>query len=106
MVLERDWERCAKCGISNNLQVHHRRPRGKGGTLLRWVNQPANLITLCLTCHADVESHREQAKDMGYIIPQGIAQAREVKLWTWRGWVLLGNNGELIRCGGTRSHAW
>ena len=38
------------------LQVHHRLPRGRGGT-----HDPDLLVTLCLIHHAEVESHRERA---------------------------------------------
>jgi group II intron reverse transcriptase/maturase len=46
-VLERDGHRCAQCGSLENLHVHHRQARRRGGT-----NQMDNLQTLCERCHA------------------------------------------------------
>jgi RNA-directed DNA polymerase len=46
-VLERDGHRCAQCGSPENLHVHHRQARRRGGT-----NQMDNLQTLCERCHA------------------------------------------------------
>ncbi len=48
-VLARDRHRCRApgCGSARFLEVHHRRPRERGGS-----NDPDNLITLCSGCHA------------------------------------------------------
>ena len=47
-VLARDRHRCQApgCGRTRFLEVHHKRPRARGGT-----HEPANLITLCAACH-------------------------------------------------------
>jgi hypothetical protein len=47
-VLARDRHRCRApgCGRTRFLEVHHLKPRSRGGT-----NDPANLITLCAACH-------------------------------------------------------
>lgn len=59
-VHERDGERCRKCGTKgskdNPLQVHHKKPRCKGGT-----NNPDNLELLCANCHK-----REHLENGGY----------------------------------------
>jgi 5-methylcytosine-specific restriction endonuclease McrA len=47
LVLVRDAWRCQICGSSENLQVHHLRPRSRLGD-----DSPSNLITLCSHCHA------------------------------------------------------
>jgi 5-methylcytosine-specific restriction endonuclease McrA len=47
LVLARDAWRCQICGSSENLQVHHLRPRSKLGN-----DSIQNLITLCSCCHA------------------------------------------------------
>lgn len=46
-VYRRDGWRCALCDSTDGLQIHHIKPRGKGGA-----NHPMNLITLCWRCHA------------------------------------------------------
>jgi 5-methylcytosine-specific restriction endonuclease McrA len=47
-VLARDRHRCRApgCGRTRFLEVHHLKPRRRGGT-----NDPANLIALCVACH-------------------------------------------------------
>ena len=57
-VLTRDGRRCRICGrrpddnIDIELHVHHIRPWARGG-----VTDPANLITLCHTCHEGLAPH-------------------------------------------------
>lgn len=43
----RDGFRCAICDSTDGLQIHHIKPRGKGGA-----NHPMNMITLCWRCHS------------------------------------------------------
>lgn len=47
-VLIRDEHCCKRCGISENLHVHHLIPRNLGGN-----DFPYNLIALCPACHAN-----------------------------------------------------
>lgn len=52
-VMQRDYYTCQMCGTKKSLgnkiilHVHHINPKVKGGS-----NKLANLILLCLTCHA------------------------------------------------------
>ena len=46
-VYERDGFRCALCDSTDGIQIHHIKPRGRGGS-----SHPMNLITLCWRCHA------------------------------------------------------
>lgn len=48
LVLERDGNRCQKCGRDNSLEVHHIKAVQDGGT-----DSPGNLITLCSVCHGE-----------------------------------------------------
>lgn len=54
--------------------VHHRQPRGMGGTDDPAVNSPVNLLLLCGTgvsgCHGVVESQRVLAKANGWLVPR------------------------------------
>jgi RNA-directed DNA polymerase len=45
-VMERDHYRCAYCGSTSYLDVHHIRPRQQQGA-----DQMDNLVTLCRSCH-------------------------------------------------------
>lgn len=79
LVWERDQGSCARCGTGLLFEdrgfgwsVHHRSPRGMGGSKAPHVNRPANLVTLCGSgvtgCHGWVESHREQATTDGWLV--------------------------------------
>lgn len=54
--------------------IHHRRPRGMGGTRRPDANSPANLLLLCGTgttgCHLQVETHRDEAIALGLLVHQ------------------------------------
>lgn len=67
----RDRDRCVMCGKSTR-QIHHRRPRGMGGTRDPLVNDPSNLLLLCGSgttgCHGWVESHRAEALRDGWLV--------------------------------------
>ena len=75
----RDQGCCVRCGVALvgarglSWSVHHRRPRGAGGSKLKWVNQPANLILLDGTgvdgCHGWVERNRVMARASGWLVP-------------------------------------
>jgi 5-methylcytosine-specific restriction protein A len=65
--MARDAGRCRRCGAIGH-QIHHRRPRGMGGTSDPLINNPSNLVLLCQPCHAEVESAREQAYDSGWLL--------------------------------------
>lgn len=56
--------------------IHHRKPRGMGGSNSLDINIFPNLIVLCGTgttgCHGWVETHREQAYKDGLLIHSGI----------------------------------
>lgn len=57
--------------------VHHRRPRGAGGSTAADTNTAPNLLLLCGSattadgCHAHVEAHRAEAIAFGWLVPQG-----------------------------------
>ena len=51
-VLEQHGWRCARCGRTYLLQVHHRRFRSHGGT-----HRPENLEPVCGFCHSLIHAH-------------------------------------------------
>jgi hypothetical protein len=82
-VWERDEGACARCGRSLSYEgrgmywsLHHRTPRGSGGTKATWINLPSNLLLMCGSgvtgCHGHIESNRRQAEDDGFIVRHGI----------------------------------
>lgn len=75
-VLERDSNKCQRCGRSlygQQYSLQHRDPRGAGGSKLR--HTMANLVALCgsatTQCHGHVESYRIEARAHGWLVPHG-----------------------------------
>lgn len=52
-VYRRDHWRCALCDSPRGIQIHHVIKRSQGGS-----NDPMNLITLCMYCHAVIHGTR------------------------------------------------
>lgn len=73
IVWRRDGGRCVWCGTSVGLSVHHRLPRGMGGTSRpHW--SPPRLVLLCghgtAGDHGRVESDRAWAYAVGLLVPR------------------------------------
>lgn len=91
-VISRDLGSCVRCGRhvahlerGREWSIHHRRPRGSGGTSLAWVNEAANLVILCGSgttgCHGVVEQARAAARAAGFLVPlNGRMKADEVSI--------------------------
>lgn len=80
------------CGPAEAL--HHRRPRGAGGTSLDWVNAASNALAVSNSCHSHIESHRKQAYANGWLVPlNGQATSRDVPVLLPEGWRLLTDHG-------------
>ena len=101
LVKERDAGLCVRCGAPAG-SVHHRRPRGQGGTHgaeSDRINQPSWLLCLCGSgvtgCHGWVESNRAKARVLGYLIPHNGAplDAEAVPVRTLAGWRRFPNDG-------------
>ncbi|TKG67028.1 hypothetical protein [Prauserella endophytica] len=58
------------CQGAQAVQIHHRRPRGMGGSRVPGTNEASNLLHLCLECHLWVEKHRLDAADNGWLLKQ------------------------------------
>lgn len=84
-VYERASWSCERCSAAvgpdrgSDHHIHHRRPRGNGGTARPETNYPSNLLLLCPVCHEDgktgVESQRAAARLAGWLVPQHIDPA-------------------------------
>jgi hypothetical protein len=98
-VIERAGGRCEWCGGQSTwgVSVHHRQPRGMGGSRKVHVNAAANLMLLCGSgttgCHGWVESHRREAVTWGLLVPRpGLPSVTPV-FYRRTEWVLLDDNG-------------
>ena len=60
-LLLRDGYRCARCGMCKHLEVHHKLPKGRGGT-----HEVSNLAMLCAKCHRYVHRNPAKAKEEGW----------------------------------------
>lgn len=103
LVRRRDEWRCARCAGWGPLSTQHRVARGMGGSS-RWegINRPGNLLTLCgsgtTMCHGRVEHSPRWAALHGWSVRRaGLLEPHpeQVPVWTWRGWVLLLDGGDL-----------
>ena len=76
-IFQRAYFECENCGVEKHtfgFSIHHRKPRGMGGTSKKEINNPSNLILLCGSgttgCHGWVESNREKAYELGLLVKQ------------------------------------
>lgn len=102
-VLERDSWSCVVCGggifgeRGFDWSIGHRRPRRNGGDPRPETNLPGNLFTLhgsgTTGCHGVVESMREQAIDLGWILHADDVPADKPIQHALHGYVLLTNLG-------------
>lgn len=73
IVMERAGNACERCVVSvvnYPGEIHHRKPRGMGGTRSKAINLPCNLVLLCSDCHRWVESNRSEARESGWLVRQ------------------------------------
>lgn len=86
-----DMPACERCGNRPYDQIHHRRPRGAGGSNREGTNHPSNLLALCAECHRRVEADRVEAMHSGWLVAQGADPAETPVLYRGR-WVVLTNH--------------
>lgn len=101
IVIQRASDSCEICGRDKDFigySIHHRRPRGMGGTKRASTNDPRNLLLLCGSgvtgCHGLVESQRSHALACGWIVPQVVEPYRIPVNIVARGPVFLTITGE------------
>lgn len=80
IIVARAGECCERCGLhARGGSIHHRRPRGMGGTKDPAAATAANGVLLCGSgttgCHGWVESHRAEALAQGWLVRQGVDPA-------------------------------
>lgn len=108
----RDGHSCRRCGrsfLGYDYSRHHRIPKGAGGSAL--VDRASNIVKICGSgttgCHGWVESHREDAETLGWILPKlnpDIDPETE-PLFTIDGWVLFDDAGGVTPCDAPRRAA-
>lgn len=93
LIRKRADHRCEICGMRMAYgPIHHRQPRGMGGTRSLEKALCSNGVYIHNTCHLTVESDRSRAILMGWLVPMGYQpESKEIKLWD--GWFLLTADG-------------
>jgi len=92
LVIIRSRGLCERCGKPGHV-AHHRRPRMAGGSTAIGMNAPANLVWLDNECHLDVESHRDAAREAGWLLTDVRHAERVAVRHHTLGWVRLLNDG-------------
>lgn len=95
--------RCERCAapIVTTGEVHHRIPRGMGGSRDPRINRASNLVAICRTCHSWVERYRNAAREQGWLVLRA-ADPGDVPIESrLHGRVLLADDGTVHPAGGT-----
>lgn len=103
-VLERACYCCEVCGTpcadqrGTDWSLHHRRPRGMGGTRWSGINLPSNLLLVCgsgtTLCHGVIENYRAGAVAAGWLVLSRTDPATVAVLITRDRWCYLTDDGE------------
>lgn len=89
IIEQRSLGRCEVCGLNRSgMQIHHRRPRGMGGTVDGWVGDSPNGLMICQGCHRMVEDRRHWAYTKGLLVRHGWHSV-DVPVMLASGWSLL-----------------
>lgn len=77
-VWRRAGDQCERCGrvlnsgVYESFSIHHRMPRGMGGTKNEWINDQSNLLLLCGSgttgCHGWIERNRADSYGDGFLV--------------------------------------
>lgn len=70
VIHERSDRWCERCGGERGWELHHRRPRGAGGSRRPETNEASNGLNLCGACHRRIESNRTEAYEHGWLVHQ------------------------------------
>lgn len=108
LIIARDQGACAFPGCGKHVThlergsgfgyaLHHRRPKGMGGSGVSWINEPANGVVLCEEHHRAVHADPEGSYSSGFLVKRGIQRADEVSIrHGLYGLVLLTDDGGVV----------
>lgn len=88
-------ERCGRAVSAGACQIHHRKPRGLGGSSDPLINSPSNLLLLCSRCHIEVERDRTVAYEQGWLVRYRHDPARFPVWLAGRGFCFLTAHGDV-----------
>lgn len=91
-IAARAGDRCERCRSAGIEQYHHRRPRAMGGSKRPSTASAANGLALCAPCHGWIESNRDEAGRLGYLVSQSWEPA-DVSVFRDGQWVFFDDQG-------------
>jgi 5-methylcytosine-specific restriction enzyme A len=95
IIKERAGERCEMCGVRCEAgQIHHRQPRGMGGSKERESRSAANGLYLHERCHFKIERNRSDGYQKGWLVHKW-ETSEDKPVLMWDGWKILGADGSL-----------
>lgn len=94
LIVQREGGRCALYLSHAGEQIHHRRPRGRGGSQRAETNGAANGILVCPWCHDWIEHNRGYAMKLGLLVPS-YRRPADVPILYRGEWMRLSDDGGL-----------
>lgn len=96
LIRQRAGSCCEICGIRTLTgQIHHRQPRGMGGSKAGHISTCANGLYVHPKCHSMIEQNRKRAYQMGWLVASGL-QPESTATRLWDGWYLLTADGQRL----------
>jgi 5-methylcytosine-specific restriction protein A len=96
LVIARANGTCERCGFAAPAyQIHHRRPRGAGGSKAVDTNCASNALCVCISCHSAIEANRVESSQFGWLVRQGQSPGA-ARVFCRGAWVLLDDHGYVI----------
>lgn len=87
---------CEVCGGRVDMaQLHHRKPRGMGGTKNPASRSAANALYVHFRCHEWIERNRTEAYSMGYLVHQ-TEHSTDKPVLLPSGWFVLTDDGSAL----------
>lgn len=97
LIVERSSGRCevmaAGCTFTATA-IHHRRPRGMGGSRRPDTNLASNGLATCDSCHRYIESLRDESHSRGWLVMQNQSPAAIPAVHRGQ-WALLLDDGSV-----------
>lgn len=94
-VMSRNGSYCLRCNTQAGEQIHHRKPRGMGGTRDPKINDHTNLVFICQECHQHIESHRTDSYREGWLVARNASPAEQYLIDTNRRMIMLLPGGDM-----------
>lgn len=95
LIHDRAGRRCEVCGLTGATQIHHRQPRGMGGSGAQGIRSAANGLLVHTGCHQRIENNRSKSYLLGHLVKRG-QQPEEVRVRLWDGWWYLTGDGQRV----------